>query len=92
VASRGSEVELIITYTVSGGDSSPVQVSETRELRKGDRTVGTFNDSKTRVPGTYASSHRIQITPDTLPGSYTFRASVTMAGKSSEASATFEVR
>jgi hypothetical protein len=91
VATRGTEVEFLITYTVSGGPG-PVQVSEKRELRKGDASLAIFNDSKTRVPGTYTSSHKVQISPGTLPGSYMFKASVSMGGNNSEASAKFEVR
>jgi hypothetical protein len=89
---RGGEVELLITYTVGGGSQAAVQVSETRELRKGESNIGTFSDTKTRVPGTYTSSRKIQVTPTTPAGSYTFRALVSIAGTSSEASTSFEVR
>jgi hypothetical protein len=92
VATRGSELELLITYNVAGGDQNGVQVNETRELRLGNKVVGVFNDTKTRVAGYYTSAHKIQVTRAISPGKYTFRASISAGGKSNESTAYFEIR
>lgn len=93
VVRRGSELELLISYELHGVDlGSGLEIAETRELISGDDRLAVFNATRSRKPGLYTSSHKIQVTESTKPGRYTYRAEIRLNGTVSEASSVFEVK
>jgi hypothetical protein len=91
--SRGGKIELIITYVIGGlPPGSGFEVVEKRDIKSGEKVMGSFDDRKSRLSGTYTTTHKIDVAANTAPGVYTFQAVVNLAGKTSEASALFEVR
>jgi hypothetical protein len=77
-AEPGDEVDFPVIYEV-GGDQ-PVQVTERREIVKDGRVLASWEDKYTRAPGK-TISHRVFQVPQTAPGHYTARATLSIGGR-----------
>lgn len=91
--SRGSQVGLVVNYRVSGlPDGASFDTTEERSLLQGETTMGTFDEHVPRSNGTFTTTQSVNVSADLAPGTYTFRARVSLAGATSEGSALLEVR
>jgi len=93
VVQRGNFVEASIQYALLTGGTGAVQVTETRQLRRGDQVVADISSQKfSRPDGTWVSTQQFKIPNNTEPGVYAIMQRVTTAqGSTIAGSDTFTV-
>lgn len=90
---RGGKMDLIVIYTVKGvPPGAAIPVTETRQIRAGERQLASFEEQVHRAAGAFTSTQSINTPADLAPGVYAFDVTLAFAGKVEKSRAFFELK
>lgn len=94
VVQRGNLVEASLQYALLGAPGGSTQVTESRQLRKGDQVIADVSSQKfTRADGTWVSTQQFKLPANLEPGVYTvFQRAQTAQGSMISGAANFTVQ
>lgn len=88
----GAEVELIVTFTLSGlPPGAPFELTVEHEIWQEEARLASLPEKVTYRAGTHTNSRTVRSDPAQAPGLYTLRTTVTLAGVSASGTALFAV-